>query len=497
MSPRTSPATLTAHVRVLAPDRPVDIHPDIYGQYFEHVEDCIYPGVMDESGVRTDVIDAASDLEVPVVRWPGGCFADAYHWEDGIGPADERPVRPNWHWGGGQLESHRFGTHEFLDWCEQVGARPYINVNLGTGSLIEALRWLDYTTGTHETADVQQRKRNGRDRPWTVPYWGIGNETWGSWEAGRMTAAEYADTLANWADFFRRYRSDLTIVGVGSRAGQDPDWDRTVLDAAGDRIDLLSLHLYGSRLDDPARPAGEEMSRRAVMLAPLHFDAQITAMAQLLRADNARSERNVGITLDEWNIRHYVPQDGGHALHRAAARTGTDALFVAGVFHSMIRAADLVRMANYVFLVNGNAVLDARHGTLTRSSLFPLFQAYRQRLSGQRMSVEIAGDTIEVPPLTSGRPTERVDPASIPAAVPAVDAVASRDASGRLWVALINRSEQPVEVSLAVEERGDQLTVETYQVRLADDSLEHLPARSTGPLVTLPAASCSFVSSPS
>jgi len=487
---------LSTKLTITVPEAAVTVHPTIYGQYFEHVEDCITPGVIDEHGVRQDVIEAARDLGVPIVRWPGGSFADTYHWQDGIG--EDRPVRPNWHWGEGQLEDHRFGTHEFLDWCEQVGAAPYLNVNLGSGDLIEALRWLDYTTGNQDTTDVLTRRRNGRDEPWPVEYWGIGNETWGTWEAGCTDAATYATTLANWATFFRRQRPEVRIVAVGSHAADDPEWDRTVLEVAGSEIDLLSVHLYGCRVNDPIHGL-DEASRRAVLLAPLHFDRQIEAMGSLVRQHNTTATRQVGIAVDEWNIRHFVANDAGsYDLDRAAPRTGIDALFAAGVFHAMIRHADLVTLANYVFLVNGNAVLDARDGQVRRSTLFPMFQRYRQRLVGERLDVVVEGATLEVPRLTSGRPHVTIDPATLPGHVPAVDAVAVRDQHGHLQLAIINRSEQAVELSLDLPDTwqrssGAALVGDGWWVDLTDDTLHHTdPAPVIGTLL-LPPASCWMV----
>ncbi|CAM3668135.1 alpha-L-arabinofuranosidase C-terminal domain-containing protein [Occultella aeris] len=490
----TNARTLTSTITVAEPAAPIEINRDIYGQYFEHVEDCVYPGLMDDDGLREDVIAAAAELQVPVVRWPGGCFADCYHWEEGIGPLERRPVRPNWHWGGGQLESHQFGTHEFLNWCERVGAGAYINVNMGTGTMIEALRWLDYTTGSQPTSDVLERMRNGRHDPWPVAYWGLGNETWGAWEAGRMTASEYADTLDNWARFFRRYQPDVRLVGVGSSGATDPDWDSTVLDVAGSSIDLLSLHLYGSRVDRDGHPAASSEARRAVMLAPLHFEAQIEAMGQLVRKHNLTASRVVGIAIDEWNIRHYRQEaDDTFRLDRTAPRTGSDAIFVAGVFHAMLRAADVVTMANYVFLVNGNAVLDARHGTVTRSALFPIFRTYRERLTGTRMDVQVDAPEVEVPDLHSRNPSVRVDPSSVPRRVPALDAVAARNTDGVLQIAILNRSEQTLSATLDVP-AGTITLAESYRSPLGTDALEHdtRVATSVGDL-HLPAASCTFI----
>lgn len=465
--------TPSASVRLNPSDHPVMINPGIYGQYFEHVEDCVYPGLMDETGVREDVIEAATELQVPIVRWPGGCFADLYHWQDGVG--DERPVRRNWHWGNGELESNRFGTDEFLSWCEQVGAEALINVNLGTGDLVEALRWLDYCNGVEATADVLERHNHGRKDPWNVRYWGIGNETWGHWEAGCSGAADYAAKLANWADFFKRYDADLDIVAVGSDAGRDPDWDRTVLEQAGRHIDLLSIHLYGASVE-----GREVQDRTSVISTPVFMEKRINDLAERLCQYARETGQQIGIAMDEWNIRHYTGSASeGYRLHRAGARNGTDALFAAGVFHAMIRNAELVRLANYVFLVNGNAVLDARDGTVTRSDLFWIFQTYRSLFAGERIDVAVSAPSQPRPPLWSSAPDGVVDPCELPEQIDSLDAVASRDDDGAVHLAMINRGDVPLDVE--VSGLGiDWLRRQDFSINAEDESLMRTDNPITG-----------------
>ena len=456
---------MTAVINVDTAAEGVPISPDIYGQYLEHVEDCVEPGLITEQGLSEDVIEAARDLGVPAIRWPGGCFADVYHWRDGIGP--DRPARPNWHWGNGEVESNRFGTHEFLDWCEQVGATPYINVNLGSGDLIEALRWLDYCSGSADTADVLARRANGRTDPWRVGYWGIGNETWGSWEAGWMDAGRYADVLDNWAGFFHKYDPDATIVGVGSSEGLDPDWDRTVLQRAGSQLGLLSLHVYAATV------IGEADQRRSGLVQfPSYLEQRITAMAGLVREHNRVNGHDVGIALDEWNIRHWRRAADGYHLDRADPRSGSDALCAAGFFHSMIKNADVVRMANYVFLVNGNGVLDARGGGCRPTTLAAIFQAYRRNLHGAALPVTVdGGPVVPTARLASGHPDGVADGrasaqqtalSAMPSTLPALDVVASR-AENVIRLALINRSDQPVDVHWSDVARLhlDQFVVDT------------------------------------
>ncbi|SDT31486.1 alpha-L-arabinofuranosidase C-terminal domain-containing protein [Microlunatus soli] len=474
---------MTTTIRVDPTAEGAAISPDIYGQYLEHVEDCVDPGLIDEHGLRSDVIELSRDLTVPAIRWPGGCFADVYHWTDGIG--DHRPVRPNWHWGNGELESNRFGTHEFLDWCERVGATPYINTNLGTGSLTEALRWLDYCTGTADTDDVRLRRANGRDEPWDVRYWGIGNETWGSWEAGHSDAAQYGSTLANWSDFFHRYDPEAVIVGVGSSEARDPDWDRTVLDLAGDHLGLLSLHVYGATV------IGEPGDRRAALAHfPAYVEQRIAAMGKLITEHNDRHRTSIGIALDEWNIRHWQRDGDGHRLQRADPRTGTDALCAAGFFHAMIRNADLVRMANYVFLVNGNGVIDARNGRAASTSLFTVFRAYQQWLTGACLPVQVEGVTVATPSMISGSPERTVDPGELPDRLPAVDAVASRDGD-QIRLAVINRSDDPTRAR--VDLGAPISATEQWIVEPDTETLGTSAVTITGSELTLPPWSITFL----
>ena len=172
---------------VVHADQPkVKIDKAIYGHFAEHLGHCIYGGIYvgeksdipNIRGFRTDIIDALKALKVPLVRWPGGCFADTYHWRDGIGPKSNRPSTINAHWGGG-TEDNSFGTHEFLEFCELIGAEAYINLNVGTGTVQEASDWIEYVTSSNESSLTIIRKQNGREKPWNVKYWAIGNETWG------------------------------------------------------------------------------------------------------------------------------------------------------------------------------------------------------------------------------------------------------------------------------------------------------------------------------
>lgn len=369
------------------------IDPNIYGQYLEHVDttdNCIYDGVFqagsrlsDEMGLRRDVIDCVKDMVAPIVRWPGGCFADIYRWEDGIGPQTSRPVRRNWYWSG--IESNQFGTDEFLSWCRQTGASPYINVNMGTGTLDEAIRWLDYCNGVEPTTEVMKRAANGHPEAYGVKYWGIGNETWGEWEPGHSDAQTYANRLREWAQFFRKVDKDVRLLGVGSAQANDPNWDLTVLKTAGHLIDYLTIHIYAhtTHLFEPD-------DYYPTVTNALYFETQLQRMAQIVRGVSERMgySHKIKLSLDEWNIRHLDRrEDGSTFLRRRSSRTLKDALFAAGVFHAMHRLCEDVGMACYVFLVNGNGVIETDDHGLVKTPLYHVFKAYGELMQGIALDV--------------------------------------------------------------------------------------------------------------
>ncbi|MBU5441233.1 alpha-N-arabinofuranosidase [Paenibacillus sp. MSJ-34] len=432
-----------------------EISPNIYGQYFEHLEDCIYPSILDENsplsdhnGFRKDVLQAAKELGAPIVRWPGGCFADLYHWEDGIGPREKRPLRRNWHWGG--HEPNRFGTDEFLEWCRLAGTEPYINFNMGTGTLDEALRWMDYCNGQEPTADVLSRRRNGRQEPYNVKYWGIGNETWGFWEAGQMDADAYARKLANWCEFVRKEQADARILAVGSNDASDPDWDRTVLEHAGKYIDYLTLHTYACSVD---RVSGGEYY--AVAFTADYMESRMRKMLKAidLMADRPQ-QRPIRISVDEWNIRHCVwnEERNGYDLIRKSPRNTQDAVFAAGVLNAMIRLSPRIGMANYVFIVNGNGVMNVNADTVVKTPLYYLFQQYARWMRGEALEVTVDSPRTKAPKPQIQFPHVQVPDEEEGRDVSFVDAAAAMTEEG-IAVSLVNRHQtEEMKVRLVLPE---------------------------------------------
>jgi len=477
---------MKAYLKVCPEQQLGEVHPYIYGQYFEHLGNCIYPSVWDAqsshadaSGVRLDVIEAVRELGVPVIRWPGGCYVDLYDWRDGVGPLKDRPTRVNWHWGG--LESNQFGTDEFLQWCRKAGAEPYVNVNLGTGTLVESLRWIDYCNGSGETADAQWRRSNGHAEPYDVKLWGIGNETWGLWEAGQLGAGEYAHKLANWAQFYKKYDRSLQLLGVGSSYGDDPDWDREVIVQAGKYLDYLTFHLYGSSMD---RESGEEFY--PVVFTPVYFEKQLRKMVETIRATIVNHKLElpgpIRISMDEWNIRHYEPDPdnlGSYRLDRNSPRNLQDALFVAGIFNSMIRLGDSVGMANYVFLINGNGVLSVTEHTVIKTTLFHVFKQYAEWMTGQSVQVQVSSPSMRIPAPQVNGPAmnERMQSLHEPSDEAYIDAVAVLREQGELNLAIVNRHKDDgaeAEITLPEGYRVEQVWTLTHDQLYASNTEENL-----------------------
>jgi alpha-N-arabinofuranosidase len=236
-----------------------EIDPKIYGNFIEHLGRCIDGGVFDErspmadtDGFRKDVLAASRDLNVTILRWPGGNFSSNYHWMDGIGPRDKRPPRLEMAWG--TVESNRFGTHEFLSYADKAKTEPYICCNLGTGTWTEAQQWVEYCNSAEDTAMTRLRKQNGREAPWKVKYWGLGNEMDGPWQMGHRSAADYGAFALEAAKLMKWTDPNIKLIAAGAsnfRPGVDwVSWNRTVLEFLRDHADYLALHTYVGNPDN-------------------------------------------------------------------------------------------------------------------------------------------------------------------------------------------------------------------------------------------------------
>jgi len=401
------------------------INPCIYGQYLEHVEPdekIIYGGIFDKDsplsdkyGIRKDVAESLNRMKVPIIRWPGGCFADTYHWKNGIG--EIRIGHQNGHWGG--WESNLFGTDEYLHLCNLLNTKTYICLNAGTGTAEEAAEWVEYCHGKGINGGV----------------WGIGNEMYGSWEAGSCSAEEYASRIMNFAQEIRDIDQKAKLVAVGSPY---MDWNKIILEKTTPIIDYISIHMYAHSF-----PA-EESDYFNVVGAPLRFEESLEEVISLLKKYDPDSR--IKIAVDEWNVRHIY----GKHIDRKDPRNLQDALFVAGVFNVFQRLCKYVTLANYVFMVNGHAPILVEEDSILESSIYPIFYAYQNfsYKNAVKTSVESPIYNAKIKDIGGWGGEKEIS-------IPLIDASATTDFNGNLSVSVINRSKEEVIINLEI--LGSQL----------------------------------------
>lgn len=334
------------------------INRNIYGHFAEHLGRCIYDGIYvgdtskipNINGVRKDIIAALKDLKIPNLRWPGGCFADTYHWKDGIGPKEDRPTIVN-KWWGGVTEDNSFGTHDFLNLCEELGAEPYLSGNVGSGTVQELADWVQYTNfgGISPMSDL--RKENGREKPWKVKFWGIGNEAWGC--GGHMTAEYYANEYRKYATFMADWENTGGLVRIASGASDDDyHWTETLMKNIP--LNLLSgvaLHHYSTvqwTKKGDAVDFNEEQYFKT-MKSALWMDELVTKHAAIM--DKYDPDHRVDMVVDEWGGWYNV-QKGTNPGFLYQQNTMRDAMIAGATLNIFNNHADRVKMANLAQTVN-------------------------------------------------------------------------------------------------------------------------------------------------
>ena len=333
------------------------INKNIYGHFSEHLGHCIYGGIYvgedskipNENGIRTDVVKALRKIAVPVLRWPGGCFADTYHWKDGIGPKESRKKIVNTTWGG-VVENNSFGTHEFMDFCHQVGCEPYVCGNLGSGTVREMSEWVEYMNfgGVSPMADL--RRANGREEPWGVKYFGVGNESWGG--GGNMRPEYYADVYRRYQTYLNNYGENKLFKIASGPNADDYDWTAKVMESAGRFMDGISLHYYtvpGTWEKKGSATDFTEAEYYETLRKALHIDELISNHAQVMnRYDPAH---RVGLVVDEWGTWLDV-EPGTNPGFLYQQNTMRDAMVAAVSFDIFNAHSDRVIMANIAQMVN-------------------------------------------------------------------------------------------------------------------------------------------------
>ncbi len=438
-----SDAAIRAAVTVQS-DRPgATIHRNVYGQFAEHLGASIYGGVWvgedseipNTRGYRNDVLEALKALEIPVIRWPGGCFADEYHWQDGIGPREDRPVRINTTWGMVE-ENNAFGTHEFLDFVELIGADAYVAANVGTGSPTEMAQWAEYITSDSKSTLAELRRKNGREEPWKLPYFGVGNETWGC--GGDMRPEYFTDLYRRFASFIDTPRDNRPEKIASGANSDDYHWTETMLARAARYMDAYSLHYYtipSGNWEKKGPSTGFAEDEWAATIAhALRMDELVTKHSAIM--DEHDPDRRIGLYVDEWG-NWYDPEPGRNPAFLYQQNTIRDAVTAASTLHIFHRHADRVRMSMIAQMVNVLQAMILTDGP--RMLLTPTYHVFRMHIPFQ--------DSTFLPADVDSPEYKRGD-----VVFPAVDVSAARGKDGKIHLSLVNRdpdSRASIEIAVA------------------------------------------------
>ena len=437
-----APAGIAAELTIRADQPGGTIDRRIYGHFAEHLGRLVYDGlwvgegspIPNTRGIRNDVIAALKNLKVPVLRWPGGCFADEYHWRDGIGPPASRPRRINTNWGG-VIETNAFGTHEFMDLTELIGAEAYISGNVGTGTPQELMDWVEYLTSDSESTLAALRRQNGRAAPWKVPFVGVGNESWGC--GGNMRPEYYADEYRRFATFVKNYSGNRVQKYASGSNGEDYNWTEVLMAQAGRRMQGLSMHYYTLPTGDWNRKGSATEFGEGPWHATL---VRTLRMAELLEKHSAIMDKHdpqkrVGLIVDEWGTWYDVEPgtNPGFLYQQNSLRDAVAAGINLNLFH---QHSDRVRMANIAQLVNVlQAMILTEKDKMVLTPTYHVFEMYKVHQDATLIPIELTA-----PPYTVGTAT-----------LPALHASASRDKDGRLHLSIVNLDpNRPAEVSLKV-----------------------------------------------
>jgi alpha-L-arabinofuranosidase len=415
------------------------INRNIYGHFSEHLGRCIYEGywvgedssIPNVRGIRKDVVEALRKMKIPVLRWPGGCFADEYHWMDGIGPRENRPTMINTHWGG-VTENNHFGTHEFMDLCEQLDCEPYICGNVGSGTVQEMSQWVEYMTFDGKSPMADLRRKNGREEPWKLKYFGVGNENWGC--GGQMTPEYYADEYRRYATYTRNFGDNKLFRIACGPHDENYHWTDVLMEKAGQSrapsrgplMDGLALHYYttirwlpNGRLEGSATQFNEGEWITIISKALL--------MDQLVRRhsvimDKYDPDKKVALIVDEWGTWFDVePDTNPRFLYQQ--NTMRDAMVAAVTLDIFNNHCQRVQMANIAQTVNVlQAMILTQNEKILLTPSYHVFEMYKAHQDAAMVPVDVQSETYEYDGI----------------AVPSISTSASVDENGKLHVTLSN-----------------------------------------------------------
>ena len=422
-------------------DKRSHISKEIYGHFSEHLGRCIYEGlyvgedspIPNVRGLRKDVVEALRDMGIPVLRWPGGCFADEYHWKDGVGKKENRKKMINTHWGG-VLEDNSFGTHEFLDLCQQLGCEPYINGNVGSGTVQEMSEWVEYMTFDGVSPMADWRKANGRQEPWRVKYFAVGNENWGC--GGNMRPEYYADEFRRYQTYARNYGDNrLFRVACGPNA-DDYTWTRVLMERAGQYMDGLSLHYYTVPGDWKQKGPATGFDKAAwyrTLKKGLYMEELLARHGAIM--DSYDPAKRVALVVDEWGA-WYDVEPGTNPGFLYQQNSMRDAALAALTLNLFNHHSDRVRMANLAQTVNVlQSVILTDGAEMLLTPTYHVFRLFKPHQDGTLLGTSLETDRVGQGEDSFAQLSES----------------ASMDESGRITLTMANLSaDAPAQVSASL-----------------------------------------------
>ena len=401
----------------------------IYGHFSEHLGHCIYGGfwvndsvtVPKKDRIRLDIVEALKKIKVPNLRWPGGCFADEYHWRDGIGPRNRRPTMVNTHWGG-VTEDNSFGTHEFLELCSLLNCEAYVAGNVGSGTIEEMSRWVEYLNFDGVSPMTALRKQNGRDEPWRVKFWGVGNESWGC--GGNMTPDYYADEYRRYATFAKSYRNaPLLRIASGANVA-DYNWTETLMRKARNQMWGLTLHHYVIPTNNWRRKGSatsfDEKEYFTSMKNCVFMDTLVTRHSAIM--DKYDSTKRVALVVDEWGIWTDV-EPGTNPGFLYQQNSLRDALIAGCTLNIFNNHCDRVRMANLAQTINVLQALILTEGNkMLLTPTYHVFDLYKVHMDAKLLALKFTSPDYSVGDQK----------------ISAINISASRDSLGAVHLTLVN-----------------------------------------------------------
>ena len=408
---------------------------EIYGQFAEHLGTCIYGGIWvgedspipNTNGYRNDVLEALKKLKVPVMRWPGGCFADEYHWRDGIGPREQRPKMVNNNWGG-TIEDNSFGTHEFLNLCELLGCEPYISGNVGSGTVEELAKWVEYMTSDGDSPMANLRRKNGRDKAWNVKFLGVGNESWGC--GGSMRPEYYADLYRRYSTYCRNYDGNRLYKIASGASDYDENWTRVLMERAAGNMNALSLHYYTVPGWSGSKGSATQFNKDEYYwtLAKC-LEVEDVLKRHFAVMDQIDPKKRVALFLDEWGT-WWDEEPGtvrGHLYQQNTLRDAFVAALSLNVFH---KYTDRLKMANIAQVANVlQSMVLTKDDKMVLTPTYHVFEMYNVHQGATYLPLDLKCDTIGITMKPNIRFNEKV---------PVISATASKDQNGAIHISLAN-----------------------------------------------------------